>query len=130
MDDGEQKILGVRWSYVSDCLVFDLHGLAPHASKLDPTKRSNVGVASRAYDPVGFVSPVLRLYFKSSVRRGLIGTSLSHSTYYTNGRCWCQGYEKSNPSPFRGVILGASPYEYRPVDSWDFVMLPRQHTLL
>ena len=29
-----------------------------HASKVDPTKRGIVGVASRAYDPVGFVSPV------------------------------------------------------------------------
>ena len=58
MSNGEQKILGVRWSYSSDCLVFDLNDLASHASKLNPTKRSIVGVASRVYDPVGFVSPV------------------------------------------------------------------------
>ena len=58
MDDGEQKILGVRWSYSNDCLVFDLSDLASHASNLDPTKRSIVGVASRVYDPMGFVSLV------------------------------------------------------------------------
>ena len=58
VDDGEQKILGVRWSYSNDCLVIDLSELASHASKLDPTKRSIVGVASRVYDPVGLVSPV------------------------------------------------------------------------
>ena len=58
MSNGEQKILGVRWSYSSDCLVFDLNDLASHASKLNPTKRNIVGVASRVYDPVGFVSPV------------------------------------------------------------------------
>ena len=60
MDDGEQKILGVRWSYSNDYLVFDLHvsDLTSHASKLDPTKRSIVGVASRVYDPVSLVSPV------------------------------------------------------------------------
>ena len=60
MDAGEQKILGVRWSYsnINDCLVFNLNDLASQASKLDPTKRSIVGVASRVHDPVGFVSPV------------------------------------------------------------------------
>jgi len=58
MDDGEQKILGIRWSYSNDCLLFDMNELASHASKLDPTKRGIVGIASRVYDPVGFVSPV------------------------------------------------------------------------
>ena len=46
MDDSERKILRVRWSYSNDCLVFDLSALASHASKLDPTKRGIVGVAS------------------------------------------------------------------------------------
>lgn len=46
MDDSERKILRVRWSYSNDCLVFDLSALAFHASKLDPTKRGIVGVAS------------------------------------------------------------------------------------
>ena len=63
MDVGEQKILGVRWSYSNDCLIFDLNDLASQASKLDPTERSIVGVASRVYDPVGFVSPVT-IHFK------------------------------------------------------------------
>ena len=58
MDDGEQKILGISWSYSNDCLLFDMNELASHASKLDPTKRGIVGIASRVYDPVGFVSPV------------------------------------------------------------------------
>ncbi len=58
MDDGEQKILGIRWSYTNDNLLVDLNELALHAHQLDLTKRSIVGVASRVYDPVGFVSPV------------------------------------------------------------------------
>ena len=58
IDVGEQKVLGVRWSYSADCLVFEFSDLASQASKLDPTKRSIVGVASRFYDPVGFVFPV------------------------------------------------------------------------
>ena len=58
MDDGEQRILGVRWSQITDCLLFDMKDLALHASKLDPTKRGTGGVASRVYHPIGFVSPV------------------------------------------------------------------------
>ena len=58
VDDGEHRILGIRWDYTTDCLLFDMKDLALHASKLDPTKRGIVGVASRVYDPVGFVSPV------------------------------------------------------------------------
>ena len=58
VDDGEQRILGIRWGYTTDCLLFDMKDLALHASKLNPTKRGIVGVASRVYDPVGFVSPV------------------------------------------------------------------------
>ena len=58
VDDGEQRILGIRWSYTKDCLLFDMKDLVSHASKLNPTKRGIVGVASGVYDPVGFVSPV------------------------------------------------------------------------
>ncbi len=58
MDDREQKILGIRWSYTKDNLLIDLNELALHANHIDPTMRSIVGVASRVYDPVGFVSPV------------------------------------------------------------------------
>ena len=58
VDNGEQRILGIRWGYITDCLLFDMKDLALHSSKLDPTKRGIVGVASRVYYPIGFVSPV------------------------------------------------------------------------
>ena len=58
VDDGEQRILGIRLSYTKDGLLFDMKDLALHASKLDPTKRGIVCVATRVYDPIGFVSPV------------------------------------------------------------------------
>ena len=55
---GETKVLGVRWDPVLDCLVFDFREVATQAANLEPIKRHIVGVATRFYDPVGFVSPV------------------------------------------------------------------------
>ena len=55
---GETKVLGVRWNPSMDCLVFDLSDVVSHVTDLEPTKRHVIGVASRFYDPVGFVSPV------------------------------------------------------------------------
>ena len=57
--DNEQKILGVRWNYVQDELLFDLNELAILISTIEPTKRHIVGVTAKFYDPLGFVSPVI-----------------------------------------------------------------------
>ena len=55
---GEQKILGVKWDFPEDHLVFDLRTMATHLRDLVPTKRHIVGVTTRFYDPLGFVAPV------------------------------------------------------------------------
>ena len=52
------KVLGVKWNPTTDCLIFDFGDVATQALNLEPTKRSIIGIASRVYDPVGFVSPV------------------------------------------------------------------------
>ncbi len=54
----EQKILGVLWNFHSDQLVFDLRPIADLAQELEPTKRHVVSIASKFYDPIGFVSPI------------------------------------------------------------------------
>ena len=56
--EGEQKILGVKWNYVQDHLVFDLNEFAILVRSSEATKRNIVGIASRFYDPMGYVSPV------------------------------------------------------------------------
>ena len=56
--EGEQKILGVSWHYLKDQLVFDLSAIARVMREMEPTKRHNVGIATRFYDPLGFVSPI------------------------------------------------------------------------
>ena len=58
MNSREQKILGVMWDYSDDCFVFDFSQLASAAAELEPTKRHIVGIASKIYDPIGFVSPI------------------------------------------------------------------------
>ena len=51
-------MLGVTWRPVEDHLVFDLGSVASHVRELEPTKRNIVGIATRFYDPLGFVSPI------------------------------------------------------------------------
>ena len=55
----EQKILGVKWNFVEDNLVFDLISVAQLASECRPTKRNIAAVAAKFYDPIGFISPVV-----------------------------------------------------------------------
>ena len=55
---GEHKVLGVSWTPEEDQLVFDLSGMATLVREQKPTKRNIVGLATRFYDPLGFVSPV------------------------------------------------------------------------
>ena len=58
--EDEQKILGMRWNFVHYELIFDLSELAILISNMhNPTKRQIVGIATRFYDPIGFVSPVI-----------------------------------------------------------------------
>ena len=56
---GDQKVLGVSWNSVSDVLEFDIRGVAQSLQTLEPTKRNIIGFASKFYDPLGFLSPVI-----------------------------------------------------------------------
>ncbi|CAB4017080.1 Hypothetical predicted protein [Paramuricea clavata] len=55
----EQKILGVKWNYQEDCFVFDLGPIAQAAKECEPTKRNIISIASKFYDPLGFISPII-----------------------------------------------------------------------
>ena len=64
---GGQKVLGVSWNPVSDLLEFDIRGIAKSLQSLEPTKRNIIGFASRFYDPLGFLAPViitLKVFFQ------------------------------------------------------------------
>ena len=53
----EQKILGVTLNFVNDELIFN--ELAIQIKGTEPTKRSIVAIATKFYDPIGFVAPVI-----------------------------------------------------------------------
>ena len=65
--EGEQKILGIKWNFVQDELVFDLTEMAILMKNTEPTRRCIVGMATRFYDPLGFMSPVtirIKMFFQ------------------------------------------------------------------
>ena len=57
--ENEQKILGVVWNFVNDELIFDLNELAILIRGTESTKRRIVAIATKFYDPIGFVAPVI-----------------------------------------------------------------------
>ena len=57
--ENEQKILGVTWNFVNDELIFNLNELAIQIKSTEPTKRKIVAIATKFYDPIGFVAPVI-----------------------------------------------------------------------
>ena len=57
--DGEQKVLGIRWNFIQDELIFDLHELANLVKRTEPTKRQIITITTKFYDPLGFISPVV-----------------------------------------------------------------------
>ena len=57
--DGEQKILGVKWNFIQDDLIFDLTELTRVMNGAEATKRHIIGASTRFYDPLGFMSPVV-----------------------------------------------------------------------
>ena len=57
--DGEQKILGVKWNFIQDDLIFDLTELTRVMSGAEATKRHIIGASTRFYNPLGFMSFVI-----------------------------------------------------------------------
>ena len=54
----EQKVLGVNWNYLEDCLILPHKPLALLACELPQTKRSILKVVAKIFDPLGVISPV------------------------------------------------------------------------
>jgi hypothetical protein len=44
INQGEQKVLGLRWNTATDCFLFDLKSLVENAKNCEPTKRNVVSV--------------------------------------------------------------------------------------
>ncbi|GFV96633.1 integrase catalytic domain-containing protein [Trichonephila clavipes] len=56
------KVLGISWDTDRDVFYFDIESLLSFISKRTDTKRFLLQVASRIFDPLGFIAPyVIRL---------------------------------------------------------------------
>ena len=53
----EQKVLGVNWNYLEDCLISPLKPLAQFACELPATKQSILKVVAKIFDLLGVISP-------------------------------------------------------------------------
>ena len=69
-----QKVLRVSWDPASDMLEFYIRTIATSLQALHPAKRNIISFASRFYDPLGFLSPViimLKVFFQEFCKRKL-----------------------------------------------------------
>ena len=67
MSPSDQKVLGVSWDVVADCLVFSVQEIAAFADVERPTKRKVTNVVSKVCDPQGFLSSVVitfKMFYK------------------------------------------------------------------
>ena len=84
---GSKKVLGVCWEPNSDQLIFDVAEIAQLTGTLEPTKRNVVSTIERFYDPLGFLSPLIKfkiLFQKLCERSTETRHSLGHLS--KNGR--------------------------------------------
>ena len=119
----ETKVLHVRWDPSADCLVFDFSDVVSQAVDLERTMRHIDGIASRFYDPIGFVSPVtvrFKMLFQSLCQAKLqwdavlvakpdletstILTNQYLSGYSTNISCSLQGFCDASKLAYAAVV--------------------------
>ena len=58
------KVHGIQWDSISDQLFIDVHHIYDAAKRVEPTKRSTIGIVSRFYDPLEILSPPCTVLFK------------------------------------------------------------------
>ena len=53
------KVLGIQWNPLDDQLIFDTSDIVSLMEKVTPTKRNVVSLATKFYDPLGLISPII-----------------------------------------------------------------------
>ena len=76
-----KKVLGIIWDGTGDKLMFDVKSIAEEALNLPVTKRNLLSAGAKFYDPLGLISPIVRLllrklFFRKFVSINLIGTMI------------------------------------------------------
>ena len=107
-----QKISGVSWDPGSDTLEFDIRTIANSLQVLHPTKRNIVSFASRFYDPLGYLSPViitLKIFFQELCKSKLNWDEPLPSQLL---RKW-----KSLVSKFQGIVISVPRCHFHSIDT-------------
>ena len=55
----DHKVLGMQWNPTKDVLIFDITYIVKEMEKTTPTKRGIVGIATKFFDPLGMLSPII-----------------------------------------------------------------------
>lgn len=85
----EHQVLGVNWHMISDELIFDIGDVCQLKKDTRPTKRNAVSLATRFFDPLGVISPMIvrfKLLFQQLCETKT-GTSHSLEDYCQSGSC-------------------------------------------
>ena len=55
----EHKVLGSNWNLAEDTFVLKLNKVVEFARDFEPTKRNELRIAAKLFDPLGLISPVM-----------------------------------------------------------------------
>ena len=53
------KVLGIVWDTVNDYLIYSFEDLVESLKSVIPSKRNNLSLIAKFYDPVGLIQPVI-----------------------------------------------------------------------
>lgn len=56
---GDHRVLGVQWNPLDDRLIFDISDIVCLMRDMSPAKRNVMSLATRFYDPLGMISPII-----------------------------------------------------------------------
>ncbi len=74
MNPTDQKVLGLRWTVLTHCLVFSVQEIGVLADMKTPTKRKVTSTVGKFFYPLGVLSPVVirfKIFFKELCVEGL-----------------------------------------------------------
>ena len=88
----EQKVLGVNWNDLEDCLILPLKPFAQLACELPPTKQSILKVVAKIFDLLGVISPVtfqMKVLFQELCKQKINWDDLLPTRIKEDWASWC-----------------------------------------
>ena len=60
-EEANEKVLGLHWDSNADCFILDVSSFLENSMTQEPTKRRVIQAVSRIYDPLGIITPPVRI---------------------------------------------------------------------